>query len=62
MNDKTYLPDLNDIKLDMGASDLLNVNIPGFIRIPVCGPEEIKKNLAKGRSSYGKSDNWPCDP
>ncbi|KAK6822971.1 hypothetical protein PG987_014516 [Apiospora arundinis] len=32
-----------------------------FIRIPVCGPEEAKKNLDKGRESYGDSLNFPCD-
>ncbi|KFY31495.1 hypothetical protein V493_01055 [Pseudogymnoascus sp. VKM F-4281 (FW-2241)] len=48
--------------------DRVNIDIrePGLIRIPVCGAEEAKANLALGRKYYGESTNYstnyPCNP
>jgi hypothetical protein len=47
-----------DHALSNGMIDIRKAN---FIRIHVCGPEEAKKNLQKGRESCGDSSNFPCD-
>lgn len=42
-------------------SEKLNIERGGLIRIPICGPEETKANLNKGREYYGDSLNYPCN-
>ncbi|KAL0940177.1 chitinase [Colletotrichum truncatum] len=39
-----------------------DIRLGGFQHIPVCGPEEAKANLLKGRKAYGDSPNYPCNP
>lgn len=46
---------------DALSGDQMDIRRANLIRIPVCGPEEAKKNLEKGRKSYGDSPNFPCD-
>lgn len=41
--------------------DQTDIHRANLIRIPVCGPEEAKKNFEKGRKSYADSPNFPCD-
>lgn len=45
---------------DAVGSETVNVRRRGFIRIPVCSPEEVKTNLAKGH--HKDWYNYPCNP
>ncbi|EHA47815.1 hypothetical protein MGG_12029 [Pyricularia oryzae 70-15] len=42
------------------ADPRLDITVPGFIRIPVCSAEEVKKNLALGRKR-ANTPNYPCN-
>ncbi|KAI6601290.1 hypothetical protein MCOR06_000373 [Pyricularia oryzae] len=42
------------------ADPRLDIIVPGFIRIPVCSAEEVKKNLALGRKR-ANTPNYPCN-
>ncbi|KAL8335759.1 hypothetical protein RB598_009788 [Gaeumannomyces tritici] len=42
--------------------DGVDTKRPGFVRIPICGPDEIKRNLDKGKGRHLKPENYPCDP
>lgn len=52
--------------LDDYLDDRVNVRKAGFIRIPVCSPEEARANIAQGRDYYTDRNsgvvNWPCNP
>ncbi|KAJ0164046.1 Killer toxin subunits alpha/beta [Colletotrichum tanaceti] len=39
-----------------------DTRLGGFQHIPICGPEEARANLLKGRKAYGNSPNYPCNP
>jgi len=49
--------DLKDSILDDYRDGLVNIRKAGFIRIPVCDPEEARANIAIGLSEYSKINN-----
>ncbi|KAL0943239.1 Killer toxin subunits alpha/beta 5 [Colletotrichum truncatum] len=63
LNIKDNLPSPSDKAVFESYKEIeLDVRTPGYVLIPVCGPEEARANLAKGRQRYGNSNNYPCNP
>ncbi|MBE3044376.1 hypothetical protein IMZ48_17775, partial [Candidatus Bathyarchaeota archaeon] len=56
------IPDASDTSVAKEyEGDRLDIRRAGIIRIPVCGAEEAKSNLARGRDRHDDWPNYPCN-
>ncbi len=60
MDPEDTMIDYDEVSLEEGFhADRLDIRTAGFVRIPVCGPEEIEQNLRKGKDKDWK--NYSCN-